>query len=256
MNMGKIELDIHTHTIASGHAYSTLQEMVASAQQKDLKILGITEHGPAIPGACHPIYFKGFGMIPRQWGDLTLLMGAEVNILNTKGELDLERDTLRRLDVRIAGIHSLCWTGGTEEENTTGLVEAIMNPWTDIISHPGDGTANLNFTPIVQAAKDSGTLLEINNSTLNPARNKVHALSNNKEILRLCKQMEVPVILGSDAHISLDIARYERLFPLLEELDFPDELVVNYSAKRFLAIVEKNNERRNELLGCDWRLKK
>jgi Histidinol phosphatase and related hydrolases of the PHP family len=47
--MNKIELDVHTHTIASGHAYSTLMEMVAEGQRKGLSVLGITEHGEASP---------------------------------------------------------------------------------------------------------------------------------------------------------------------------------------------------------------
>ena len=46
----KIELDVHTHTIASGHAFSSLQEMVRAAADKGLKLLGITEHTPGIPG--------------------------------------------------------------------------------------------------------------------------------------------------------------------------------------------------------------
>lgn len=46
----KTLLDVHTHTIASGHAYSTLQEMAKAAKDKGLEILGITEHGPNIPG--------------------------------------------------------------------------------------------------------------------------------------------------------------------------------------------------------------
>lgn len=54
----KIELDVHTHTIASGHAFSTLQEMAQAAADKGLKVLGITEHSPGVPGTCHPIYFK------------------------------------------------------------------------------------------------------------------------------------------------------------------------------------------------------
>ena len=37
-------LDLHTHTIMSGHAYSTMQEMIRSASEKDVKLLGITEH--------------------------------------------------------------------------------------------------------------------------------------------------------------------------------------------------------------------
>lgn len=51
----KTQLDVHTHTVASGHAYSSLQEMAQAAADKGLKILGITEHGPGIPGTCDPI---------------------------------------------------------------------------------------------------------------------------------------------------------------------------------------------------------
>ena len=51
-------LDLHTHTIMSGHAFSTLQEMVCAARDKGLEYLGISDHGPAVPGACDPIYFR------------------------------------------------------------------------------------------------------------------------------------------------------------------------------------------------------
>lgn len=230
----KLKLDVHTHTIMSGHAYSTLQEMVAAAQQKHLEILGITEHAPGIPGTCDPIYFRNLHVVPRQWGDLRLLLGAELNILDTKGTLDLDEFYYRLLDLRIAGIHLLCWQGGTIEENTRGMINAIRNPWTHIISHPGDGTADLLFEPVVLAAKETGTLLEINNSSLNPVRGKASALRNNLEILRLCKRYEVPVILGSDAHISFAIADYGFIWPLLRETDFPDQLIMNYDADRFL----------------------
>ena len=237
----ELKLDVHTHTIMSGHAYSSLQEMVAAAQQKKLDILGITEHAPGIPGTCNPIYFRNLHVVPRQMGDLRLMLGAELNILDTKGTLDLDEYYYRMLDIRIAGIHLLCWQGGTIEENTAGMIAAIRNPWTQIISHPGDGTAELLFEPIVLAAKETGTLLEINNSSLNPRRNKDAALANNLEILRLCKRYEVPVVLSSDAHISYDIANYSFIWPLLAETDFPDALILNYSPQRFLnALAAKN----------------
>lgn len=237
--MKKILLDVHTHTIMSGHAYSTLQEMVTAAQQKGLDILGITEHAPGIPGTCDPIYFRNLHVVPRQMGSLRLLLGAELNILDTKGTLDLDETYYQRLDIRIAGIHLLCWEGGTIEENTDGMLAAIRNPWTQIIAHPGDGTADLLFEPIVLAAKETNTLLEINNSSLNPNRKKDSALVNNLEILRLCKRYEVPIILGSDAHISFDIADYDFIWPLLAETEFPDELIVNYDVDRFLQFLEQ-----------------
>lgn len=223
----EILLDVHTHTIASGHAFSTLQEMAQAAAEKRLKILGITEHAPGIPGTCDLIYFRNLHVVPRRMYGVELLLGAELNIVDYAGTVDMPEEMMPLLDIKIAGIHSLCYTPGTADENTAAMIGAIRNPHINIISHPGDGTALLHFEPVVLAAKAHRTLLEINNSSLNPVRKKLTARANNLEILRLCKRYEVPVILGSDAHISFDIARYDRLYELLQETEFPEGLVVN-----------------------------
>lgn len=234
-----IELDMHTHTLASGHAFSTLQEMARAGVEKGLKLLGITEHTPGIPGTCDPIYFRNLHVVPRQMYGIELMLGAEINILDGEGNLDADEELMRRLDIRIAGIHLLCYKHGTKEENTHGMVQAIRHPYIQMISHPGDGTAQLDFEPMVLASKECGTLLEINNSSLKPTRNKVDARDNNRELLRLCKKYEVPVILGSDAHISFDIANYEYLYPLLQETEFPEELIVNRSVEVFKKSLKK-----------------
>lgn len=221
-------LDVHTHSVASGHAYSTIQEMARAASEKGLEVLGITEHAPELPGACSPIYFRNLHVVPRNMYGVKLLMGAELNILDAEGNIDLDEEYYRDfLDIRIAGIHKLCWKGGTREENTQGMINVIRNPYVNIISHPGDGTAELLFEPIVLAAKEAHTLLEINSSSMIPSRGKVQARPNNIEILRLCKKYEVPVILGSDAHISFSIGDYTYALPLLAETDFPEALVMN-----------------------------
>ena len=145
----KIALDVHTHTLASGHAFSTLQEMAQAAASKGLELLGITEHTPGIPGTCDLIYFRNLHVVPRRMYGIDLLLGAEINILDTTGRLDLDESYMEKLDLRIAGIHSLCYRPGTAEENTQGLLRVIANPYIHIISHPGDGTARLLFEPIV-----------------------------------------------------------------------------------------------------------
>ncbi|MBR2945144.1 MAG: phosphatase [Bacteroidaceae bacterium] len=233
----KTLLDVHTHSIVSGHAYSSIQEMAMAASEKGLQILGITEHAPELPGACDPIYFRNLHVVPREMYGVRLLLGAELNILDTKGTLDLDENYYRILDLRIAGIHSLCWKGGSREENTYAMLQAIRNPWTQIISHPGDGTAQLDFEPIVLAAKETRTLLEINSSSMDPVRHKEEARDNNLEILRLCRRYEVPIILGSDAHISFSVADYRYALPLLAETDFPEDLVVNDKPEWFLEYV-------------------
>ena len=240
--MIKTELDVHTHTIASGHAFSTLQEMAKAASEKGLKLLGITEHSSGIPGSCDPIYFRNLHVVPRQMYGIELLLGAEINILDTCGHLDMDEFYLQKLDLRIAGIHSLCYQQGTVEENTLGMECVIANPYVHIISHPGDGTAELYFEPLVLAAKENGVLLEINNSSLNPYRHKEKAMANNLEILRLCKRYGQPVILGSDAHISFSIADYHWLYPLLAETDFPEALILNDKPEAFKTRLKKNRE--------------
>lgn len=107
-------IDIHTHTIISGHAFSTLNEMIAHAQKLGLMLYGVTEHGPGIPGTCDPLYFRNMYIVPRQYGDMQLMMGAELNILDYDGTLDLTEEMyFRNFDVTIAGLHSLCYKDGT-----------------------------------------------------------------------------------------------------------------------------------------------
>ena len=62
----KILMDMHTHTMASGHGYSTLKENIDVAKEKGLKALGLSEHGPAMPGGPHENFLANYKCIPRQ----------------------------------------------------------------------------------------------------------------------------------------------------------------------------------------------
>lgn len=225
--MIKSTVDLHTHTIASGHAYSTILEMARAASELGIKHLGITEHGPAIPGTCDPIYFRNLHVLPRELFGVKMLYGAELNILNTNGDIDLPESYDQYFSHIIAGIHKLCWEGGSRSENTDAVLSAMHSGRVNIISHPGDGTAELCFENLVLASRDTNCLLEINNASLKPARNLVGAYENNRKLLELCRKFEVPVILGSDAHFVTDIANYCHLLPLLSDTKFPDELILN-----------------------------
>lgn len=229
----KTVLDLHTHTLVSGHAFSTIQEMVVQASSIGLPYLGITEHGPAIPGAPQPIYFRNLYCVPRSLNGVRLLMGAELNILDYNGSLDLDDDCCERLDHVIAGIHRQVFQPGTVVQNTDAVLAAMSNKRVNIISHPADGAARVDLEALVRASRDTQTLLEVNNSSVNPVRHKVGAVSNNIELLRLCRRYGVPVILGSDAHIAYSIADYSFLWPLIAETDFPEELIVNGDVRRF-----------------------
>mgnify|MGYP004649585499 CR=1 FL=1 len=234
-------LDVHTHTIVSGHAFCTLKEMVDEACRHGLTLFGVTEHGPAIPGTCSPIYFRNQYVVPRHYGDMTLLMGAELNIIDYEGHLDItDEATLRGMDHIIAGLHLLCYADGTREQNTSALLGAIENPRVNIISHPCDGTASqLDLEAVVLAAKEHDTLLELNSSSLNPLRGKQLAHPMFVEMLLLCKKHGTRIILGSDAHHSSAICDYRYAIPLLAETCFPDELIINDKPDDFLQLIGK-----------------
>lgn len=91
----------------------------------------------------------------------------------------------------------------------------------------------------VQAAKEYHTLLEINNNSLTPGGSRRNARENDLELLRMCKRYQVPVILGSDAHYHKDILNHEFACALLQESDFPEELVVNTDKKKLYAYINK-----------------
>jgi putative hydrolase len=103
----------------------------------------------------------------------------------------------------------------------------MKNPLIDIISHPADGTADLDYERLVQTAKETRAMLEINNSSLSPSRGKEKAWECHKQLLTLCKKYELMVIMGSDAHISFDVARYDHIYRLLQEVEFPEALLIN-----------------------------
>lgn len=229
-------IDVHTHTIVSGHAFSTVNEMVAEAQAKGLKVYGITEHGPKIPGTCDPLYFRNQYIVPRQYGDMRLLMGAELNILDYDGTLDITDDIYWGcFDHVIAGLHMLCYKDGNRTQNTSALIGAIENPHVNIISHPCDGTASdFDIEAVVLAAKRTGTLLELNNSSLNPYRGKKLARPYFLQMLELSKKYDNPIIVSSDAHHTSQLADFTYAKELLCEANFPPELVINTDPQAFL----------------------
>lgn len=50
--------DLHTHTVANGHAFSTVKEMAEAAAGRGLKMIGVTDHGINMPGGPHEYYFS------------------------------------------------------------------------------------------------------------------------------------------------------------------------------------------------------
>ncbi len=230
-------MDMHTHTIASGHAYSTLQENIAAAREKGLKFLGLSEHGPALACGPHPMYFQNYKIIPRQYGELRLFCGIEANITDYEGHLDLDGTILDRMDYCIASMHTLILPPGSVKENTRAAVHAMENPMVKILGHPDDSRYPMDYEELVRAAAELRTVLEVNNSSLHPLASRKGARENLHTMLEACMRYGVSVIVGTDSHISSAIGDFTRADALLRETDFPEELIVNTDPGRIGDVV-------------------
>jgi putative hydrolase len=232
-------MDLHTHTIASGHAYNTLYEMARSASEKGLTLFGSTDHAPKMPGTCNEFYFINFRVIPRKLFGINILMGAELNILDYKGRVDLRKGLLEKLDYGVASIHEPCFKSGTVSENTSAYVGAIENPWIHIIGHPDDSRFPIDYDTLAAAAAKNHTLLEVNASSLHPLSVRQNAKENYIALLERCKHYKTSIILNSDAHVEADVGNHKRAWDLITEVDFPEELIVNGSLDRLLPFIPK-----------------
>lgn len=231
--------DLHTHTVASGHAYCSLREMARAASEKGLELLGITEHAPNMPGTCGVFYFQNLKVVPRELYGIRLLLGSEVNILDPEGTIDLPERALRCLDVVIASLHLPCMKPGTVRENTQAYLNALKNPYVNIIGHPDDGRFPVDYRALVEGAREHGKVLELNNHSLDKDCTRANARENDLCMLELCREYEVPVVIGSDAHFDLQIGDFALADALLKEADFPRELVLNHSVAALAGHVNK-----------------
>lgn len=223
----KFIADTHAHTLVSGHAYSTIREMAAAGAAKGLQVLALTEHAPKMPGTCHLFYFQNLDVVPREINGLRLLFGAELNILDSDGTVDLPEKLCEDLDIVIASIHPPCFKkDSTMEEVTRAYVEAMKKPYVNIIGHPDDGRFPIDYEILVKTAKETKTLLELNNSSLRPQSFRQGTRENILTMLDLCKQYEVPVTTGSDAHVDVDAGNFCNIEDILEHCCFPEELIV------------------------------
>lgn len=221
--------DLHTHSISSGHATTnTITEMAKQASVKGLTVLGITDHGPATPLAGTESYFRSLKLAPAKREGVQILYGAEVNILDNDGSLDLSDELLAGLDYAIASLHLPTKKPGTMQENTAAYINAMKHPRVRIIGHCDDVRYPVDYDALTEAARKNQVLLEINNASLEPGSYRGNTWENSLSILKCCKERSYPVILSSDSHGAQKVGDFTYALKAIEEAGFPKQLLVNY----------------------------
>ncbi len=229
----KIVLDIHTHTIASRHAFGTVRENALGAKEKGLKGLGITDHAfsDADPGI-----FANLHAVPRNLYGVNIYYGVENNVLND-GTMTLDDRILNFLDYCIVGIHGTCYETKDMQENTDNLLKCMANPKTFFVSHPDDGYFPLDYERLVLGAKEYGVALEVNNPHVKYPWRK-GTLENVRTYLELCMKYKVPIFIGSDAHDPCQVGNFDEAIAILDDMGFDEDLIINNDEEKFRAFIK------------------
>lgn len=224
--------DIHTHTIASGHGtHATITDMAKAAKKADLRALGISDHGPKTLCGGKLSYFRSLKFSARERLGIKMLYGAEANILDDKGTLDIPDEILSGLDFIIASLHRPVKKPGDIRENTKCYMEAMKNPYVRFIGHPDDTHYPVDYNSLIKAAMENDVVLEINESSLRPDGYRGDTRFNDMMILEFCKHYNYPVLLSSDSHGTKHVGSFENALELVSLAAFPESLILNTSLK-------------------------
>ncbi len=201
--------DLHAHCTDSD-GRNTLDEMAEAAQALGYEYLAITDHTPSVrvAGGLDRDGFRRQGKridrLNARLRTLTVLKGAEVDIL-PDGSLDLEDDTLARLDIVLVSLHSALRLERTRQ--TARLVRALRHPAVRVLAHPtgrmvnGRRGAQVDFDEVCRVAASEGVLLEIN---AQPERLDLDAVA-----ARRAQELGATLVISTDAH-SIDELQFMR----------------------------------------------
>jgi len=234
----KIIADTHTHSVACNHAYSTISENAAAAARREMKIMALTEHSPSMPGGPAYIYFLNLRSLPRYLCGVMLLRGIEVNIMDFEGALDLPDAVLDQLEWVIASLHAPNIDPISAKVHTDCWIKIANNPLVDVIGHCGDGRYPFEYKPVIREFARTGKIVEINAHSYLV---RSGAKENCRAIALLCAEYGVRVVLNSDAHFCGDVGVFGQAQEMLEEIRFPQELIINADYDRFLAVAREKS---------------
>lgn len=231
----RIIADTHCHTIASTHAYSTLLENIKAAKAMGLYAIAVTDHGPHMPGAPGAWYFENLRIIPERIEGVRVLKGVEANVIDEKGTLDISDKQAEFLEWVIASMHAPTFPLADDVDACTeAWMSVAKDPRVRAIGHSGTTRFRYDYERVIKELGRHGKAIEINNASFTI---RSDSIQNCRTIAKLCMKHHVPVIVNSDAHVCLQVGHVEMAIALLEEISFPEELVVNSSEDRFKAFL-------------------
>lgn len=243
--MRSLKADLHTHTVASGHGYSTVFEMAQSAAVLGVELIGIADHGPGLPGGAHPYHFWNLKALPVEIEGVRVLKGVEANVVSEAGALDLPGEVLELLDFVGVGFHpGPTLEPGDADTNTRAMLAVLANPLVDMITHPGNDEFPVHLEPVVEAAARHGVILELNSHSFDPTGARASSMDREREMAAAAYAARAPMSIGSDAHYRDHVGRFDAALAVAEDLGIPTEYFVNRDAGSVISFLEQRRPRR------------
>ena len=191
--------DLHLHSEWSDGS-DPIETMVATVASLGYEYMALTDHsqGLGVANGLTPERLAAQRDVLRQLQerfDIRILAGSEVDI-RSDGRMDFPDEVLAELDVVVASVHNAM--SQDRETMTRRIIRAMEHPSVTIIGHlttrllgqrpPTD----FDLEAVLQAARDTGTALEINASPERLDLRDTHAFR--------ARELGIPLVISTDSH--------------------------------------------------------
>ena len=239
--MMKILVDPHVHTIASGHAYSTLNDYIEEAKIKGLEMFAMTDHAKTMPGTADVFHFYNQIVIPREVDGIKILRGIEANVIGFDGTIDVPVRLAKRMDLIIGSFHPVCLPVGTKAENTKAYIEMLKKDFIQIIGHPGNLHVEVDIEEVVKAAKFYDVLIEINNSTFKNGSRSGSDL-NCEKFIEIGLKEDIQFAVSSDSHIRYELGVFDNSLEKLNKYGVTIDKIANATADSMIQYLKRKGK--------------
>ncbi len=233
----KLIADLHTHTLASGHAYSTVTENTVQAEKAGLKMMAVTDHGPQMEDTPHIWHHHNLSCLPRIINNVFILHGIEADIIDNKGGLDIDGDLAAKLDWIVASYH---WGEGTVSEITESYIRLLANPNVSCIGHSDTARYAYDMREVCRACHQYGKAMELNVARIRDER-RIESREFYKKLLTVCAEEEAFVVVNTDSHFWSTIGDFEPAEKIISEVGFPEGLILNANEDNVKEFVIRKN---------------
>ena len=239
----QIYADWHTHSFYSD-GNMTPEELVAAAARRGLEEVAITDHGPGgmfigVKSAGVYLDLKKQAAYLAEKYALRVLVGAEANVINLAGDLDIPAAVAAELDLLAAGLHPQVWCRPMQQTltwilpnrlgryagwvrkmmraaNTRALAAAIYRHKLTFVSHPGL-LMDVDMDELARVCADRNCAMEVNSG---------HAY-NRDRVIRAALKWGAPLVVNSDAHFPERVGKVAEGLALLKKHQVAPDRVLN-----------------------------